>query len=201
MKKLISVFALCALFCTGIFAQEDSKSSNYGLERPLRFEVGYAPLFGVDFRGAYMFPINDVLRCDVGAEANVFIPGPIDVLAHAGTIYTAETRTICGIPFNFLAFGSFWWWDFYVSYGFGLGINTAGGAAFLPFDARIGWQPGARKNNRFAFKLETVLFGNTYGDNRYEYSNGTEGKKLDDISVKTHFIISPRLNIGLAVRF
>ena len=201
MKKLISVFALCALFCTGIFAQEDSKSSNYGLERPLRFEVGYAPLFGVDFRGAYMFPINDVLRCDVGAEANVFIPGPIDVLAHAGTIYTAETRTICGIPFNFLAFGSLWWWDFYVSYGFGLGINTAGGAAFLPFDARIGWQPGARKNNRFAFKLEKVLFGNTYGDNRYEYINGTEGKKLDDISVKTHFVFSPRLNIGLAVRF
>ncbi|MCI6186419.1 MAG: hypothetical protein MR739_04495 [Spirochaetia bacterium] len=201
MKKLISVFALCALFCTGIFAQEDSKSSNYGLERPLRFEVGYAPLFGVDFRGAYMFPINDVLRCDVGAEANVFIPGPFDVLAHAGTIYTAETRTFCGIPFNFLVFGSLWWWDFYVSYGFGLGINTAGGAAFLPFDARIGWQPGARKNNRFAFKLETVLFGNTYGDNRYEYINGTEGKKLDDISVKTHFVFSPRLNIGLAVRF
>ena len=201
MKKLISVFALCALFCTGLFAQEDSKSSNYGLERPLRFEVGYAPLLGVDFRGAYMFPINDVLRWDVGAEANVFIPGPFDVLAHAGTIYTAETRTFCGIPFNFLAFGSFWWWDFYVSYGFGLGINTAGGAAFLPFDARIGWQPGARKNNRFAFKLETVLFGNTYGDNRYEYINGTRGKKLDDISVKTHFVISPRLNIGLAVRF
>ena len=82
-----------------------------------------------------------------------------------------------------------------------MGINTAGGAAFLPFDARIGWQPGARKNNRFAFKLETVLFGNTYGDNRYEYINGTEGKKLDDISVKTHFVFSPRLNIGLAVRF
>ena len=200
MKKLISVFALCALFCSGLFAQEDSKSSNYGLERPLRFEVGYAPLFGVDFRGAYMFPINDVLRWDVGAEANVFIPGPIDVLAHVGTIYV-NTSTVYGIPFNFLAFGSFWWWDFYVSYGFGLGINTAGGAAFLPFDARIGWQPGARKNNRFAFKLETVLFANTYGDNRYEYINGTRGKKLDNISVKTHFVISPRLNIGLAVRF
>ena len=147
-----------------------------------------------------MFPINDVLRWDVGAEANVFIPGPIDVLAHVGTIYSG-TSTIYGIPFNFLAFGSFWWWDFYVSYGFGLGINTAGGAAFLPFDARIGWQPGARKNNRFAFKLETVLFANTYGDNRYEKINGTRGKKLDNISVKTHFVISPRLNIGLAVRF
>ena len=198
MKKLISVFALCALFCCGLFAQEDSKSSNYGLERPLRFEVGYAPLLGVDFRGAYMFPINDVLRWDVGAEANVLTPGFIEVLAHAGTM---EAIPVVGIPVNFLAFGSFWWWDFYVSYGFGLGINTAGGAAFLPFDARIGWQPGARKNNRFAFKLEKVLFGNTYGDNRYEYINGKEGKKLDDISVKTHFIISPRLNIGLAVRF
>ena len=107
MKKLISVFALCALFCCGLFAQEDSKSSNYGLERPLRFEVGYAPLLGVDFRGAYMFPINDVLRWDVGAEANVFIPGPIDVLAHVGTIYSG-TSTFYGIPFNFLAFGSFW---------------------------------------------------------------------------------------------
>lgn len=198
MKKLISVFALCALFCTGLFAQEDSKSSNYGLERPLRFEVGYAPLLGVDFRGAYMFPINDVLRWDVGAEANVLTPGFIEVVAHVGTM---EASPVVGIPVNFLAFGSFWWWDFYVSYGFGLGINTAGGAAFLPFDARIGWQPGARKNNRFAFKLETVLFGSTYGDNRYEYINGKKGKKLDDISVKTHFIISPRLNIGLAVRF
>lgn len=175
-------------------------SGQRALFQPLRFELGYAPLLGVDFRGAYMFPINDVLRWDVGAEANVLIPGPIEMLAHVGTIY-GGTSTVVGTPVNFLAFGSFWWWDFYVSYGLGLGINTAGGAAFLPFDARIGWQPGARKNNRFAFKLETVLFGSTYGDNRYKIINGTNGEKLDDISVKTHFIISPRLNIGLAVRF
>ena len=176
MKKLISVFALCALFCTGIFALESPN-------RPIRIEFEYVTYLGLDVKGVYTFRINDVLRWDVGLEVN------------------AIDQALFGRSQNVLAVGSFCFWDFYASYGLGIGFNDAGGAAFIPLDLRIGWQPGARKNNRFAFKLETVLFGNTYGDNRYEYINGTRGKKRDDIRVKTHFVSSPRLNIGLAVRF
>lgn len=198
MKKIFLSLALCLAFVTGLFAEEKAERKNFGLERPLRFELGYAPLLGVDFRGAYMFPINDVLRWDVGAEANVLAPGFLETLMHVKTINADESITV-GIPINFLGFGSFWWWDFYVSYGLGLGVNTAGGAAFIPFDARIGWQPGARKNNRFAFKIETVLFGSTYADKRY-YTK-SDGTKVETESKKAHYIISPRLNLGLAVRF
>ena len=64
--------------------------------------------------------------------------------------------------------------------------SPSGSAAFLPVDFRIGWQPGARKNRRFAFKLEAGLYGTTYGEKN---------------SKKTIFLVSPRTTIGLAVRF
>ena len=170
MKKLISVFALCALFCCGLFAQEDSKSSNYGLERPLRFEVGYAPLLGVDFRGAYMFPINDVLRWDVGLEVN-----SIDLV-------------LSGRSQNVLAVGSFCFWDFYTSYGLGIGFNDAGGAAFIPLDLRIGWEPGFRKDKKWGFKLETGLFGNTYK------------ARISNNEFKTKYTPEPKIGVGAVFR-
>lgn len=98
---------------------------------------------------------------------------------------------------NILAVGDFWFWDFYTSYGVGLGINTVGKVAFIPFDLRIGWEPGSRKNNRFAFKLEAGLFGNTYGAKVYEYNNGSKG---DYVRTDIKYVISPKVNIVAAVR-
>ena len=81
MKKLISVFALCALFCTGLFAQETEvkKSGNNWYEN-LRIEAEVPLLFNFDFRGTYEFPINDALKWGAGLDFNILNPDLITAL-------------------------------------------------------------------------------------------------------------------------
>ncbi len=57
------------------------------------------------------------------------------------------------------AFASFWFWDFYASYGLGIAVNKEFGPVMLiPTDFRIGWQPNFRKRDRgFLFKMELGL--------------------------------------------
>lgn len=192
MKKFLCALAVALALCTTVAAED---SDNHGLERPIRLELGYTPAFGVDFRGAYMFPINDVLRWDVGLDVNVLYPGPLEQTIYTGgLIWVAGEYIQFGCPINFLACGSFWWWDFYASYGLGFSVNTIGGGVFLPFDLRIGWEPGALKNNRVAFKLETALFGNSVAiavckDN---------GEVVD--KTPAYYTVSPRINLGVAIR-
>ncbi|MDD5928612.1 MAG: hypothetical protein PUC37_02300 [Spirochaetales bacterium] len=193
MKKFLCVLVVCLTFGAGLLAAEES--DNHGLERPIRLELGYSPLLGVDFRGAYMFPINDVLRWDVGMDMNVIHPGPLEQTIYTGgLVWIAGEYLKFGTAINFLAHGSFWWWDFYATYGLGLSVNTLGGVAFIPFDLRIGWEPGALKNNRVAFKLETALFGTSVALGVYK-----ENGELVD-KTPAYYTISPRLNIGVAVR-
>ena len=85
--------------------------------------------------------------------------------------------------------------DFWGRTELGSTPSPSGSATFLPVDFRIGWQPGARKNRRFAFKLEAGLYGTTYG----EKNSTNDGNKV--LSKKTIFLVSPRTTIGLAVRF
>ena len=189
MKKLISVFALCALFCTGLFALESPN-------RPIRIEAEYVPLFGVDVKGVYTFRINDVLRWDVGLDVNTINPGLITSLVVGGV--ESGTFTQVGRSINVLAVGSFCFWDFYTSYGLGIGFNTAGGAAFIPFDLRIGWEPGFRKDRMWGFKLETGLFGNTYGAKVYKLDGNSKGEFLR--TDKAKYIISPKIAVGAVFR-
>ncbi len=74
--------------------------------------------------------------------------------------------------------------------------SPSGSAAFLPVDFRIGWQPGARKNRRFTFKLEAGLYGTTYSKKITDYYDTSKV-----LSKKIIFLVSPRTTIGLAVRF
>ena len=198
MKKIICALALCLAICSSIFAKEDtdSKSSDeYELKRPVRIELGYVPLIGFDAKGAYMFRINDVLRWDVGVDVNFINPGIITTLLLSGGPFSGYSVEV-GYSLNILAMADFWFWDFYTSYGLGVGINTVGKAAFIPFDLRIGWEPGARKNNRVQFKLEAGLFVNTYGSKTNERENGITYQ-----TTQIKYIVSPKMNIGLAVRF
>ncbi len=190
MKKIISVLALCALFCSGLFALESPN-------RPIRIEAEYVPLVGIDVKGVYTFRINDVLRWDIGLDVNTINPGLLTSLAASGTIEFG-TSTEVGRSINILAVGSFCFWDFYTSYGVGVGINTAGGAAFLPFDLRIGWEPGFRKDRMWGFKLETGLFGNTYGAKVYEYDGNSKGALLR--TDKAKYIVSPKIAAGAVFR-
>lgn len=163
MKKLISVFALCALFCSGIFALESPN-------RPIRIEFEYVTYLGLDVKGVYTFRINDILRWDVGLEVN-----SIDLV-------------LSGRSQNVLAVGSFCFWDFYASYGLGIGFNDAGGAAFIPLDLRIGWEPGFRKDKMWGFKLETGLFGNTCK------------ARISNNEFKTEYTPEPKIGVGAVFR-
>lgn len=199
MKKILCVLALCLAFCGGVFAQNDSASKSsveYELKRPVRIELGWVPLLGLDVKGAYMFRINDVLRWDVGVDMKFMDPGLIMSLIQSGVIFGTDTEI--GFSFDVLAMADFWFWDFYTSYGLGMGINTVGGAAFIPFDWRIGWEPGSRKNNRVQFKLEMGLFGTTYGAKVYDYYNRSSTGLM---RTELRYIVTPKLNIGVAVRF
>ncbi len=190
MKRVIGMLGLCLSLCSTIFAQENKgeKAKKTGVNRPLRVEIGWTPLSSIDTKAAYMFPINDVLRWDVGIDVNMMEATLADAEVAKNFLEEIQpgTSTNAGKSINIIPLGSFWFWDFYTSYGLGVGINTNGSAAFLPVDFRIGWQPGARKNRRFAFKLEAGLYGTTYGEKN---------------SKKTIFLVSPRITIGLAVRF
>lgn len=202
MKRIIGMLAFCLALCSTVFAQEskDGKAKKTGVDRPMRVEIGWTPLLGIDTKAAYMFPINDVLRWDVGIDVNAMTASLIDTILAKSflkeDLIQAGTSTTVGKSTNIISFGSFWFWDFYTSYGLGVGINTNGSAAFLPVDFRIGWQPGARKNRRFAFKLETGLYGTTYSEKITDYYDTSKV-----LSKKTIFLVSPRTTIGLAVRF
>ena len=186
MKKLICAFAVCLAFCAGLFALESP-------DRPIRVEADLG--FGLtnaelEARGAYLFRINDTFRWDVGAG--------VSYVDHAffPNAYGAST--------NVIGFGSFWFGDWYVTYGTGVGINELGGAAFIPADLRIGWEPGSRENNRCAFKMEFAAMGTTgyTGKDVEEVSldyGETELKLKDDASVR--FLIAPTFNLGIAFRF
>ena len=190
MKRVIGMLGLCLALCSTIFAQENKgeKAKKTGVNRPLRVEIGWTPLSSIDTKAAYMFPINDVLRWDVGIDVNMMEAALADAEVAKNFLEEIQpgTSTNAGKSINIIPLGSFWFWDFYTSYGLGVGINTNGSAAFLPVDFRIGWQPGARKNRRFTFKLEAGLYGTIYGEKN---------------SKKTIFLVSPRTTIGLAVRF
>ncbi|MGP1564811.1 MAG: hypothetical protein ACTTHU_05210 [Treponema sp.] len=199
MKRIIGMLAFCLVLCSTIFAQEskDGKAKKTGVDRPMRVEIGWTPLVGIDTKAAYMFPINDVLRWDVGMDVNMMTASSIDIVEGQRILneLLGKNATV-GQSINIIPFGSFWFWDFYTSYGLGVGINTIGSAAFLPVDFRIGWQPGARKNRRFTFKLEAGLYGMAYSEKITDYYDTSKV-----LSKKTIFLVSPRTTIGLAVRF
>ena len=92
------------------------------------------------------------------------------------TAQREENEYAGGDSINTILFGSFWFGDWYTTYGFGLGISKLGGAAFIPADLRIGWQPGSRKNKRCAFKLEFAAMGSSVARyRRVNNGNSYEG--------------------------
>lgn len=212
MKKLACVFALFCVFVGGAIAQGDNPDN---LQRPIRAEVALniMGINGLDVRAAYTFPINDVFRWDLGLDINFLGNGVFDLFdtfTYAGSDTSGESEYIYfGMSFDILAMASFWFWDFYLSYGLGIGINTVGGSAFLPFDIRLGWEPASRKNNLATFKIEAGLFATTLGTEIYKYKYYYEthdtyeyryGRQVFDRS-EVKYVLLPGLNVGVVFRF
>lgn len=200
MKKIVCVLSACFLLCAGIFAEGESYFETAKVERPIRLEAAVGLTYGgvsVEARGAYMFKINDTLRWDAGLAYHYASDSALEWKAN-----TADNRVYNSGDYkrldNFnsndiLAFASFWFGDWYTTYGFGFGINTVGGASVIPVDLRIGWQPGARNNQRVSFKGEFSLMGSTWGQ---RYISNTTGAVIN----KFNFRVIPLLNLGIAVR-
>ena len=192
MKKIVCVLSACFLLCAGIFAEGESYFETAKVDRPIRLEAAVGLTYGgvsVEARGAYMFKINDTLRWDAGLAYHYATDSALEWKAN-----TADNRVLNAFDSNdILAFASFWFGDWYATYGFGFGINTVGGASVIPVDLRIGWQPGARNNQRVSFKGEFALMGSTWG---IRYISNTTGAVIN----KFNFRVIPLLNLGIAVR-
>ena len=112
--------------------------------------LGTYAQFIAEVRGAYHFPINDILAWDAGLGVRYY-----------SVAFLGGRNPFANNPENSFmteAFASFWFWDFYVSYGFGFSVNGSDGFFIDIADFRIGWQPNFRKtDNGFIFKMELGL--------------------------------------------
>ena len=159
MKRLIAALLALSMITCAVFAQETETDevetvstetgSNWYDNVRVEVDLGIGVFTNrLEVRGAYMFPINDILRWDAGLELSYFMPA-ISILGALGST-SGQTNGI-----NLIPFGSFWFWDFYVSYGLGLCISPDYGAFFAPCDLRVGWQKDFRKTEKgFLFKME-----------------------------------------------
>ena len=157
MKKLTALIMALAVFTCALFAQEsDSVSSTNEWYDHVRVETDFRlglVTSSVDMRGAYMFPLNSVIAFDAG----------LDLLFNDSSLLTgfvsAVSESYGGSSVSYKStninpFASVWFWNLYVSYGFGLAIAD-GGIGFNIYDIRLGWQPKFNKKHRgLCFKME-----------------------------------------------
>ena len=142
MKKLFCVLAaLIALSCAA-FAQESEKKWYDDLSAGALFRLGF-PTFGLEVHTNYDIPLTDAMHIGVGLNLNLC--ASISVAANGGGGGVDGSSTILN--------ASFWFKDFYASYGLGLGP-----ACFIPYDVRIGWLPENSKKDRGAcFNMEVGI--------------------------------------------
>ncbi|MBP5443361.1 MAG: hypothetical protein J6Y60_08970 [Treponema sp.] len=149
MKKFIAVFAALVVMSSAVFAQNESSDSNSWMDN-FRVEADVGLGLGsirIETRAAYRFPINDILAWDAGLDLAFIMP------SFLGNFTEEPSKALMVTPF-----ASFWFWDFYVCYGLGLGVNFSNGFLIGPVDFRIGWQPNFRKRDKgFLFKMELGL--------------------------------------------
>ena len=142
MKKLFCVLAaLLALSCAA-FAQESEKKWYDDLSAGALFRLGI-PVFGLEVHTNYDIPLTDSMHIGLGLNFNLCLSIGISV--------NGEGRSISGS--STILNASFWYKDFYASYGLGLGPGC-----FIPYDVRIGWLPeNSKKDKGACFNMEVGL--------------------------------------------
>ena len=174
MKKIIAVIAALVVMSGAAFAQDESSGGDSWIDN-LRVEADAGlglMTFRIDARAAYRFPISDILAWDAGLGL------ALDMQSFLGAAAGKHSAA-----FQVTPFASFWFWDFYVSYGFGFSVNGSDGFFIDIADFRIGWQPNFRKTDKgFLFKIELGLLpgfpeeGKIYAMEDYVLTLGTSYK-------------------------
>ncbi len=196
MKKLFCIFTILFACFAGLSAKENSESDANYLKTPLRLEVSYVPAFSADVKVAWSFPINNIFSFDAGINVNCREANMGLIIL--GLIFDGEkSLEYYQRTFNFLADTSFWFYDLYLTYGTGFCCTTAGTFLYVPFDVRLGWEPGARKNKACVPKFEFGYFANTFSfyDDTYD-EKGNVIKKWESI-----LLWNLILSIGVSIRF
>ena len=151
MKKILSVFVVLGMISCALFAKESSNKWYENLSAGGLLRLGF-PTFGLEIHNRYEFPITESIHIDAGLNLNLCSGWGLTVSSGNDSV-GVETAGLSLIP-NV----SFWFKDFYAYYGLGLGFATE--TMFIPYDVRIGWQPGSSKKEKgVLFNMELGLIG------------------------------------------
>lgn len=205
MKKILCVLVMSLALCGALFAQAAENAASKNWYENIRLEAEVPLLLSLDFSAAYEFPINSVLRWDAGLDVNFIMPDLLTSLMAGLSNLSAETKI--GTSTGITAFASFWFWDFYTRYGLGLGFTSVGGSCFVPFDFRLGWEPGSRNRDKgFFFKMETGFYGGCLGwESKWNKTEYDKDGKAVTVPVTEKYVHNypfyKLLSLGVAYKF
>jgi len=157
MKKLICALVALLGLSFASFSQESQNKWYDNFSAGGLFRLGF-PTFGLEIHTNYDFPLTDSLHIGVGLNINMAASISLTLNGEGGGISGSST----------VINGSFWFKDFYASYGLGLGPDC-----FIPYDIRIGWLPeNSRKSKGACFNMEVGLIAvGTYSHSTDENGN------------------------------
>ena len=158
MKKFLCAITALLVLASASFAQEAQKwydnISAGGLVRLGLFTNA------LEVHTRYEFKLTQNMHVDAGININTAIPSLLGAIAggasqmgNAGEVSekggdSESVKTSIGGT-SIIPNVSFWFKDFYAFYGLGIGNS------FIPYDIRIGWQPGETKKEKgVCFNME-----------------------------------------------
>ena len=160
MKKILCVITTFMLLTGLAFAQEGNKWTD-NLSAGGLFRLGF-PTSGLEIHSRYAFPLTESIHVDAGLNINLCLSWA------AGVSFGADSAAVAFGGNSIIPNASIWYKDFYLYYGFGIGSATK--AHFIPYDIRLGWQPGnTKKDEGVCFNMELGLIGTpmeTYENNQ-----------------------------------
>lgn len=158
MKKLLCVITTLFVLAGAAFTQESKKWYD-DISAGALVRLG---LFtnALEVHTRYEFQLTQSMHIDAGLNVNTAIPSLLGVLAGGASQFGNEgeisekggdvdsVKTSVG-GLSIIPNVSFWFKDFYAFYGLGIGNS------FIPYDIRLGWQPGETKKEKgVCFNME-----------------------------------------------
>ena len=151
MEKILSVFVALGMISCALFAKESSNKWYDNLSAGGLVRLGI-PTLGLEIHSRYEFPITESIHIDAGLNWNLCFGLGLKVSSgnNSAGFEIAGSSLISNV--------SFWFKDFYAYYGLGLGFAKE--PMFIPYDVRIGWQPGSSKKEKgVLFNMELGVIG------------------------------------------
>ena len=182
MKKTICIIMTFFVFIGATFSQDSGKWTDKlsagGLVRLGLFTTG------VEIHTRYEFPLTENIHVDAGLNVNTCMKSFLGTLLSGVNEFGTRGSVVenggdrdsvkseIG-TFSIIPNVSLWFKDFYIFYGLGIGT------AFIPYDIRIGWQPGnTKKDKGVCFNMETGITGTPW-ITEYEDENKEIVRKVE----------------------